>query len=128
MQILQYRRAITQFQEKSKERANSQLESSLQMELLDRIARSQRGLAATFSDQVAIQSLIERLEKGSRSAGASEVTAQEEEVYDLEGQWHLEYMGKMDVKAGKAAEGWDFAGSSESEKTDRVSYVGWLRC
>lgn len=61
-QMLQYRKAITSFQATAAERANTQLESSLQMELLNRISRSQRGLASTRNDRSAILDLIQRLE------------------------------------------------------------------
>ncbi|CAM9515384.1 unnamed protein product, partial [Hapterophycus canaliculatus] len=61
-QMLQYRKAITSFQATAAERADTQLESSLQMELLNRISRSQRGLASTRDDRSAILDLIQRLE------------------------------------------------------------------
>lgn len=60
--MLQYRRGIAKFQAIAAERANTQVESSLQMELLHRISSSQRGLASTRNDRFAILDLIQRLE------------------------------------------------------------------
>lgn len=70
-QMLQYRKAITNFEAIAAERANTQVESSMQMELLNRISRSQRGLASTRNDRAAILDLIERLEKVQAAPNAS---------------------------------------------------------
>lgn len=203
-QMLQYRKAMARFKDIAAERANSQVESSLQMELLKRIASSQRGLATSSTDRAAILNLIERLEgvqqqqqqrttegkkkstappsattaasatakdfaiknaaggKAKVSAAAGQAHAgpfaaaaavasavlgggggvnagengvlsseqgvgvsQEEEELDqnqeLEGQWHLEYISNGQGEA--AAEGWDFEGATEPEKTERVRSV-----
>lgn len=60
--MLQYREGLANFQALAAEHANTQVESSLQMELLHRISSSQRGLASTRNDRFAILDLIQRLE------------------------------------------------------------------
>lgn len=151
-QMLQYRKAIANFQAIAAERANTQIESSLQMELLNRIAQSQRGLSSTRNDRAAILDLIERLENAytlpsssgsnagahgtsgknlaaeaaSTAAVAKAATAAATAVDSLidgssssdsvEGVWHLEYVSNSEEDIG----GWDFAGSTDPEKTERV--------
>eukprot|EP00903_Cladosiphon_okamuranus_P007084 g6884.t1 len=132
-QMLQYRKAITNFQAIAAERANTQLESSLQMELLHRISRSQRGLASSRDDRLAILDLIKRLEGAqatqvppsdvSAAAEAAEAAAAEVEEAlmvdeSVEGEWHLEYVSN----AGEGLDdGWDFTGSTDLQKEQRVA-------
>ncbi|CAM9914270.1 unnamed protein product, partial [Sphacelaria rigidula] len=119
-QMLQYRKAINRFQEISEQRANSQMESSLQMELLNRIASSQRGLTTSSSDRSAILNLIERLEKAnSNGSGADDASTKGEFEDDLEGKWHLEYISNVG-NGEQEADGWDFAESTELNKSKRV--------
>lgn len=136
--MLQYRKAITNFQATAAERADTQLESSLQMELLSRISRSQRGLASSPGDRLAILDLIERLEVAqqattqappapevaAKKAAAAEAEAAVEEALvaeeSMEGEWHLEYVSNAEDGA-KA--GWDFAALSDLQKKQRVSRV-----
>lgn len=75
--VLQYRKAVTNFQAAAADRANTQVESSLQMELLSRISGSKRGLASTRKDRAAILGLIERLEgvQAPSANGASPAAA-----------------------------------------------------
>lgn len=136
--MLQYRKAITNFQAIAAERANTQLESSLQMELLHRISRSQRGLASSRGDRHAILDLIERLEGAQATqappadvavateAAAAAAAAVEEALMadeSVEGEWHLEYVSN----AGEGLEdGWDFTGSTDLQKKQRVSWSSGL--
>lgn len=131
--MLQYRKAITNFQASAAERANTQLESSLQMELLSRISRSQRGLASSAGDRLAILDLIQRLEDAqatqvppadvaAASEAAAEAAAAAEEALiaeeSVEGEWHLEYVSN----AGDGVkDGWDFTASTDLQKKQRVS-------
>lgn len=135
--MLQYRKAITNFQATAAERSNTQLESSLQMELLNRISRSQRGLASSHGDRLAILDLIERLEDAQATAqapaaaaadvaaateAAREAAAAAEEAQrieeSVEGEWHLEFVSS----AGDGVrDGWDFTGSTDLQKKQRVS-------
>lgn len=122
-QMLRYRKAIADFQAAASHRANSQLESSLQVELLRRIASSQRGLASDHVDRAAILDLIQRLESVQAglmvtATAAAELEADAAvETESMEGEWHLEYASSTSDNVG----GWDFAGASESEKMERVS-------
>lgn len=119
-QGLRYRKAIADFQAAASDRANSQLESSLQIELLQRIASSQRGLTSDHVDRAAILNLIQRLESVQAglmvTAAAEQETKVSAEAESMEGEWHLEYASSTsdDVR------GWDFATTSESEKMERV--------
>ncbi len=137
--MLQYRKAMTNFQAIAAERANTQVESSLQMELLSRIAGSQRGLKASRADRVAIVDLIERLEKvqaappqqqqqaaATAAAAAAEARAVADEAAALnfqdekgvEGEWHLEFVSNG---GDGVEEGWDFAASTDAQEK-RVSH------
>ena len=133
--MLQYRKAITNFQAAAAERANVQLESSLQMELLSRISRSQRGLASSHGDRLAILDLIERLEDAQAATqvpaagdvaaateAAKEAAAAVEEAQrieeSVEGEWHLEFVSSA---ADGVQDGWDFTGSTDLQKKQRVS-------
>ncbi|CAN0375150.1 unnamed protein product [Discosporangium mesarthrocarpum] len=61
-QVLQYRKAMKNFKSITADRANEQVETSLQMELLQRISTTRRGQATTPADRAAILNLIQRLE------------------------------------------------------------------
>ena len=116
--MLQYRKAIADFEAIASDRASTQLENSLQVELLDRIARSQRGLAADRGDRAAILDLIQRLEsvQAASTEAADDIDAMADEN-GVEGEWHLEYISS----AAEGDGGWDFADTIDSEKTKRVS-------
>eukprot|EP00752_Nemacystus_decipiens_P011133 g9893.t1 len=135
-QMLQYRKAITNFQAIAAERASTQLESSLQMELLNRISRSQRGLASSHGDRLAILDLIERLEaaqatqtpaadvaaasEAARDAAAAAEEAEMEEKESVEGEWHLEYVSKP-REGVTTPDGWDFTASTDLQKKQRIA-------
>lgn len=142
--MLQYRKAITNFQATAAERANTQLETSLQIELLNRISRSERGLASTRSDRSAILDLIRRLEDvqattqppppnagvgeqklaadAAAAARAAAAAAVDENALaeSVEGEWHLEFVSNDGGEEG-VQEGWDLASSTDPEKKERVS-------
>ncbi|CAM9680203.1 unnamed protein product [Ectocarpus fasciculatus] len=151
-QMLQYRKAITNFQATAAERANTQLETSLQMELLGRISRSERGLASTRSDRSAILDLIRRLEdvqattqqppspnaggdqklaaeaeaaaRAATAAAAAAAAAADENALreSVEGEWHLEFVSNDGEEAG-VQEGWDLASSTDPEKKERLAVL-----
>ncbi|CAN0169522.1 unnamed protein product, partial [Laminaria digitata] len=148
-QVLQYRKGLAKFQAIAAEHANTQVESSLQMELLHRISSSQRGLASTRSDRFAILDLIQRLEDvqatssppppppgapkanlaadAATTAAAAEAATEAAKDFDdmidgstleesVEGEWHLEFVSNEEEGAG----GWDFTGSTDPQKMERV--------
>ncbi|CBN75826.1 Rieske (2Fe-2S) domain protein [Ectocarpus siliculosus] len=150
-QMLQYRKAITNFQATAAERANTQLETSLQMELLNRISRSERGLASTRGDRSAILDLIRRLEdvqattqppppnagggeqklaadaaaaaRAATAAAAAAAAADENALREsVEGEWHLEFVSNDGGEEG-AQEGWDLASSTDPEKKERLAVL-----
>lgn len=154
--MLQYRRGLAKFQAIAAERANTQVESSLQMELLHRISNSQRGLASTRDDRFAILDLIQRLEDvqaasppaapkanatraptpaspselavdAATTAAAAKAATEAAKAVDaiiggspleesVEGEWHLEFISNEQ----EGANGWDFAGSTDPQKIERV--------
>lgn len=128
-----------------------QVESSLQMELIRRIASSQRGLGSTARDRAQILNVIERLEAvqhmpvvtGSPAAPPTETPTKVagDEGPGAERSAEVKMAPESGVPVGASREdvsgewhleymsngqleGWDFAASSETDKVQRVSCSG----
>lgn len=137
--VLHYRKAVRSFQATASHRAKSQVESSLQMDLLQHIADSQRSPTSTCKDRAGILDLIKRLEtinnsnaadgrgtikgfdetvqaEGAKAASdttaaaiATNVLIEDESV---DGQWLLKYASNSEDGAKR----WDFADSVNLDK------------
>lgn len=142
-QVLQYRKAVTRFQAMTSDRAKSQVENSLQIDLLKCIAGSQRGVASTRNDRAVILDIIKRLEtiqKSNATDGRGTVEGSDERVEaggtkaakdttaviatetliedgSVEGQWLLEYVSNSE----NGANSWDIADSANPDKIGQVS-------
>lgn len=144
VQVLQYRQAVTRFQATASDRSKSQVENSLQIDLLKCIAGSQRGIASTRHDRAVILDIIKRLEtiqKSNASDGCGTIKSSDEGVEaggtkaakdttgmaigtealiedeSLEGQWLLEYV----FNSEDGASGWDIADSANPDNIGRAS-------